>query len=281
MIRIDRGAEPGNLPGIRDEELKRVGAIAASRAPTGDDIGARYVTVRDVLRARQFGKCAYCEWREQPKRNDLEHYRPKSRYWWLAWTWENFLFACRNCNQFPAKGDQFPLELGCRALNPHEQPPGEERPLLIDPASEDPLTHIQFVPERHKGHERWVPRARGGSERGLETIRILHLDDADNLLTVYQEHVRDYIEPARQRIAEAIAADDGARVRDTWKREVCSLLSPSMPLVALSRDALDHFFPLAVRQRWGLELDELRHQLFVRAIEHRNHGGAGGAHGAR
>jgi uncharacterized protein (TIGR02646 family) len=263
VIRIDRGAEPGGLSSIRMEELARVGVIAASRWPTGDDIADRYVAVRDHLRERQFGKCAYCEWHEQPKRNDLEHYRPKSRYWWLAWTWENLLFACRNCNQPPAKGDQFPLEHGSRELGTHEQPPGEERPLLLDPASEDPIAHIQFVPERHKGHPRWVPRARNGSERGLETIRVLRLDDAENLLTVYQEHVRNLIEPARQVIVEALVSGDEARVRETWKREVCRLLSPTMPLVGLSRDALDHFFPLPVRQRWGLPLDELRHQLFA------------------
>ncbi len=46
------------------------------------------------------GKCAYCE---SPATvvsfGDVEHFRPKSRYWWLAYCYENYLPACTICNQ--------------------------------------------------------------------------------------------------------------------------------------------------------------------------------------
>lgn len=45
-------------------------------------------------------KCAYCE---TPTRvvsyGDVEHFRPKSKYWWLAYCYENYLASCTACNQ--------------------------------------------------------------------------------------------------------------------------------------------------------------------------------------
>ncbi len=55
-------------------------------------------------------KCAYCE---TPTRvvayGDVEHFRPKSIYWWLAYSYENYLPSCGACNQ-EYKRDLFELE---------------------------------------------------------------------------------------------------------------------------------------------------------------------------
>lgn len=55
-------------------------------------------------------KCAYCE---SPTRvvayGDVEHFRPKSVYWWLAYSYENYLPSCGACNQ-EYKKDFFELE---------------------------------------------------------------------------------------------------------------------------------------------------------------------------
>ena len=55
-------------------------------------------------------KCAYCE---TPTRvvayGDVEHFRPKSIYWWLAYSYENYLPSCGACNQ-EYKKDLFHLE---------------------------------------------------------------------------------------------------------------------------------------------------------------------------
>ncbi len=55
------------------------------------------------------GKCAYCE---SPTSvvsfGDVEHFRPKSKYWWLAYCYENYLPACIICNQ-KFKRDHFAL----------------------------------------------------------------------------------------------------------------------------------------------------------------------------
>jgi len=62
------------------------------------------------LRVEAHGKCAYCESiAETVAHCDVEHFRPKSTYWWLAYCYDNYLYACQICNQ-TYKLDQFPLE---------------------------------------------------------------------------------------------------------------------------------------------------------------------------
>jgi hypothetical protein len=61
------------------------------------------------LKLETGGKCAYCESpTDTVAHGDVEHYRPKSKYWWLAYCYENYLYACQICNQVH-KGDEFPV----------------------------------------------------------------------------------------------------------------------------------------------------------------------------
>jgi hypothetical protein len=242
-----------------------VRAIASTGRPTADEIGTRYQVAKHALWEAQGYKCAFCESKEQEKRNDAEHFRPKTRadrrpgsaedhgYWWLAWTWENLLFACRNCNQAPAKLDKFPLAPGSEALVAEQQPPGRERALLLDPAEENGIDHIQFKLTTLAGGEAWVPTARDGSVRGGKTVDVCKLD-APDLLTLYGAHVRDNVQRERDVIDAAIAEGDPAAVWEAWECALVRLLSPAQPYVGLSYDALDHHFPADVRARWDLTL---------------------------
>ena len=55
---------------------------------------------KDQLLEESSDKCAYCE---APTAvvayGDVEHYRPKSKYWWLAYCYDNYLASCQLCNQ--------------------------------------------------------------------------------------------------------------------------------------------------------------------------------------
>ena len=52
------------------------------------------------LKLETGGKCAYCESpTDTVAHGDVEHYRPKSKYWWLAYCYDNYLYACQICNQ--------------------------------------------------------------------------------------------------------------------------------------------------------------------------------------
>lgn len=68
------------------------------------------------LKVESYGKCAYCEaYTASVVYGDVEHYRPKSIYWWLAYCYDNYLFACAICNQqykrahFPVFGENWSM----------------------------------------------------------------------------------------------------------------------------------------------------------------------------
>jgi uncharacterized protein (TIGR02646 family) len=58
----------------------------------------KYNDIKEALEKLYRNKCAYCETKSE--RWDVEHFRPKSIYYWLAYSWDNLLFACPDCNGF-------------------------------------------------------------------------------------------------------------------------------------------------------------------------------------
>jgi uncharacterized protein (TIGR02646 family) len=59
------------------------------------------------LKKESHSKCAYCEADTAVvAHGDVEHFRPKSEYWWLAYCYDNYTFSCQVCNQV-YKGDNF------------------------------------------------------------------------------------------------------------------------------------------------------------------------------
>ena len=270
MIPIERTLEPDALRDIRDSEVTRVEAkLAQGGKLTGDLVGKAYKPMTNELRRMQFEKCCYCEWREQADNNDVEHYRPKaeairgpafldtSGYWWLAWTWENLLFACSRCNR-SEKNSDFPLGVGSQVLSRGASAPGGEFPLLLDPTGVDsPFHHMRFLPFDEGGRTRWKPFVANNSLRGIDTIRVLGLD-RDALVEDYSHHVRRNVQPRATLMNEAIATEDRAKIHAEWERVTRDLLSPWEQFVALAHDALAYFVPEADRVRWGLDLEDAR-----------------------
>jgi uncharacterized protein (TIGR02646 family) len=101
-------------------------------------------------------KCCYCEKEHIPANLAIEHFRPKSGvkqnrkqrveypgYFWLAYNWNNLLLSCNDCNT-KFKQTPFPLSNPESRARSHNDDITIERPLFIDPASQDPRTHIRF-----------------------------------------------------------------------------------------------------------------------------------------
>ena len=66
-------------------------------------------SAKDQLIFETNSKCAYCEADTRVvAHGDVEHYRPKSIYWWLAYCYDNYLFSCQICNQ-SYKSNNFPI----------------------------------------------------------------------------------------------------------------------------------------------------------------------------
>jgi hypothetical protein len=106
---------------------------------------------KEQLLAETHQKCAYCE---SPTSvvtfGDVEHYRPKSEYWWLAYCYDNYLASCQICNNF--KSNYFPVE-GPRLQEPpiHSGSTDAELDdwqtrLCPDPVQpEEGYTHAQYL----------------------------------------------------------------------------------------------------------------------------------------
>jgi len=253
MIRLVRSPdEPEALQRKRPEKLAALrAAYARGEQPKisgyGDD------GVKEALFLGQDRKCAYCERREEsPKNRDADHYRPKTRYWWLAWTWENLLFACDHCNRYEKK-DQFPLVDETRRLVPEDVPPGGEQPLLIDPydPSFSPQREIEFRPDDVQGQERWKPY--GLTPRGDETIRICGLD-RHGLLTEYKLHVNRTVWPKVERFLEIAETGSPSEIPRAWVSLKLALFNKYQPYQALSRDALKILVRPELRERYKLAL---------------------------
>lgn len=70
----------------------------------------RNAEVLGTLYAIHGKACAFCQGLlTQSDRGDVEHYRPTSLYWWLAYDIRNYLLSCSRCNRIHKKGE-FPLE---------------------------------------------------------------------------------------------------------------------------------------------------------------------------
>ncbi|HFU74752.1 MAG TPA: hypothetical protein ENK66_00750, partial [Arcobacter sp.] len=100
---------------------KRNGVISSKKFPSSNssssekekkkvkDYESRYKQsdIKKSLKLIYNGKCAFCEQKIiECKDNNLEecsstveHYRPKSKYYWLAYSWDNLLWCCYRCNQ--------------------------------------------------------------------------------------------------------------------------------------------------------------------------------------
>lgn len=133
----------------------------------------RWKPTKKQLLAETGGKCAYCEASISTVAfGDVDHYRPKSSYWWLAYCYDNYLASCQLCNQrfkkdaFPTQNrkmrsptirrnttdDYIAAQAGTIAPNPlnknnvdnfiglHQQ----ERPLLLNPYFDDPTEYFAW-----------------------------------------------------------------------------------------------------------------------------------------
>lgn len=221
MIFVQRGVEPSELASIRTSKLAKLRALAATGRLTSNDISGYELAGEPLWRAQHY-KCCYCEQKLSKAYHDVEHFRPKARsdrspgcheihgYWWLAYTWQNLLFACSTCNR-SAKKDQFPLAEGCVSLKPEEIPPEKERPLLLDPSgSINPVEHIQFRPHPLHGGQgtiQWRAISRNGSELGDWTIRVCDLNVSEKL-DLRTDHVNTTVQPQVKALNQALDARD-------------------------------------------------------------------------
>lgn len=188
MIKIDRpSTAPTKLTkdgAEATEELKRLFEADSDAYKSGKK---KFVfnkniygheTVKAALKTAQFDKCCFCE--RKTEVGHVEHFRGKGGYqqnetetlqypgyYWLAYYWTNLLFSCETCNS-SYKRNFFPLENPMQRATSHHDDISIEKPLIINPSTEDPEKFIEFYSH--------YPKAIKGNKRGLETIKRTGLD---------------------------------------------------------------------------------------------------------
>lgn len=163
--------------------------------------------VRGPLYAMHGRVCAYCQCHlPHNDPGDVEHFRPKSRYWWLAYDFVNYLLSCAACNR-NRKKEKFPLAKDAQPC-PWEDRHNldAERFLLLHPVLDDVEAWVQV--NHGLPHCPVEPRAglapgSGPWERADETIRFFKLNE--NVRLIQQR--KDTINRALEAIQQARAGD--------------------------------------------------------------------------
>lgn len=182
--------------------------------------------VASVLADAFHGKCAYCE---QESAKDVEHYFPKSVFPGRMFLWDNFLWACKNCDT--EKLDEFPLD-------------AQGNPVLIHPGREEPLDFFcwDFLSGKTVLHP---DPAR--SERARQTRDLLRLDQF-SISEERRNKLQNVVYLLSRVVNEdPVAADTIARLRDElaahrpWLgiiRQLFTRPDRYAPLVAAAREKL-------------------------------------------
>lgn len=224
MIRLRRVDEPEELQ--RQRTIRLTEALlwppAEDKQPDTEknyeDSSVRVALARDT----QKGLCAYCGASIETAGFDIEHFRPRIRYWWLTWTWENLWIACNTCQ---AKSDDFDLEESSPRLSPPTLDEPErafevwrEQALLLDPAIDDPQEHLRVQPD---DQGLWWWEAVPGSARGKHTREELHLQRGhpDRSLTCVrlQSHLNYRVKPRCDEVTDALSKGDDDHARQQWR----------------------------------------------------------------
>lgn len=124
----------------RTTNERRKELIAARKFIDKDIYRSRYKTndIKERLKVL-YPNCCFCGIHDQ--QYEVEHYRPKSKYYWLTYSWDNLLYSCTKCNK--AKWDHFDIGGTVATFNENDDISGinnmsdvydlQEEPLLINP----------------------------------------------------------------------------------------------------------------------------------------------------
>lgn len=154
-------------------------------------------------------------------------------YWWLAYSFDNYVFSCFWCNNH--KRTRFPVRGRRPALSPGSE--SREKPLLLNPCTDDPTGHLDF-------DELGV--VHGMTDEGRFTVHVCGLDRRDLL-------------PERRRTATSIMRDindvqdafvqDNEMAQQQTLHRLLEVCLPDAPYAALAR--------ALVARHLGLSYEEL------------------------
>jgi uncharacterized protein (TIGR02646 family) len=133
---------------------------------------AIWAELKPVLETLSDGKCWYSEAKDKVSYWEVDHYRPKKLYPWLAFDWKNFRLCGGKPNR--KKTDEFPLEDESRRACAGALDTSAERPLLLDPVCWGDARLLAFKADGEPTCA--VPANELAVRRVRETVSALGLD---------------------------------------------------------------------------------------------------------
>lgn len=130
-------------------DLKHKKENLCDKTKSGKSANKWRVFKHDFLRLTHH-KCPICEEKINIY-DDIDHYRPKSKYDFLKCNYKNFIILCNLCNR-TCKNDNFPLmENSSMAQSVEELK--NEKPLLINPCVDDIYQYFYLEFKDSKGEQ--------------------------------------------------------------------------------------------------------------------------------
>ena len=144
MIKLTRITDPP--AGFAGEQRIEKNLALIRLWQDGGELPKVWKQAKTHLKAETRGKCAYCESATSTVAyGDVEHFRPKSVYRWLAYCYDNFSYSCQLCNQMYKKATfRVPREdrrwRGPEMPAPTEETAAREHARLMTPDPRDRAT---------------------------------------------------------------------------------------------------------------------------------------------
>jgi uncharacterized protein (TIGR02646 family) len=205
-------------------------------------------SLKPVLESVMSKKCWYCETRNLRSDNAVDHFRPKSRYWWLAFRYENLRFSCTFCNSRRidktggtegGKAAEFPI-VGVVATGKADSLDAE-RSVLLDPCNQrDP--NLLWFDDTGRPVTNPVLEGRPGiDERVDASVRLYHLDFGP-LVVARRRKYLDVLSACRSGDAALELFEESGNEtahKEWWERvaEVNRLINPKSPHSAAAKCA--------------------------------------------
>ena len=131
MISLTRTTHPPPAFAGRSRVEKNLALIRLRDAGSKPDRNV-WRPAKEHLKGETHGKCAFCESATSTVAyGDVEHFRPQSVYWWLAYCYDNFSYACQLCNQ-KYKGAKFRVARDDRRWRTPEVPAPPDTPARME-----------------------------------------------------------------------------------------------------------------------------------------------------
>jgi uncharacterized protein (TIGR02646 family) len=201
-----------------------------------------------LLKRVMDNKCWYCETPDDRSDNAVDHFRPKSRYWWLAFDYKNMRFSCTFCNSrridreggtSGGKQDNFPIE-GTLAMGAGDSLEDEEA-LLLDPCEYEDPPVLWFDETGQPSINPEIANIPREQKRFKESVLLYHLDHGP-LTTLRRRKYLDVISACKAGDAcyNAFLTSGDIMVKKLWWERIAQvrrLIDRSSPHSAAARCA--------------------------------------------